>query len=98
MYFYLQKQNQLTYLRITIPKISERIRSLKEEIAKCEYELDMLESPVRLMELASSEEYSHLKHPYAESILTLGEGSLPNHKVPSIEKNRTIPVAIGVGQ
>lgn len=96
IYFYLEKQNYLTHLRIEIPKTYSCLQEMKEEMAKCEYEMDQWESPARLMQLASSPQFTHLSHPYADHILVLAEGVFsPNDSVCSSEKNRCLPVAIG---
>jgi cell division protein FtsL len=74
MYSYIEKQNELTALKIIIPKISKEISDLKEEIRKYEYEVKQFESPNRLMEFVKSQEFSHLKHPFVNQVLTIKQG------------------------
>jgi cell division protein FtsL len=74
MYSYIEKQNEITTLKIQIPKISKEISDLKEEIRKYKYEIKQFESPNRLMELVKMQEFSHLKHPFVNQVLTIKQG------------------------
>ncbi len=97
MYLYVEKQNYLTYLRMEIPKKSSIIRHLKEEIVEYEYEVDQLESPMRLMQLASSSQFSHLVHPYAEGVLTIkGKEFFP--KSEKAKPSPSFPAVLGTGK
>ncbi|MBM3184144.1 MAG: hypothetical protein FJZ64_02430 [Chlamydiae bacterium] len=73
LYSYLETQNQLTELKIQIPKVDREIAKIREENQKLTYEIDKFLSPANLIELATRPEYSHLKHPVLEEILTVPE-------------------------
>lgn len=72
-YRYLEKQNQVTKLRLEIPKISAAVKKFKEENSRLQFEIDQFENPAHLMEIARSAEFSHLKHPFLSDILTVKE-------------------------
>src|SRR3990167_5780577 len=74
MYSYIDCQNELTRMRLKIPQVAQEIRNLKEENTRLKYEIDLFESPHNLMRLASSSEYSHLKHSMRKEILTVSQG------------------------
>ena len=74
LYFYIDKQNELTSLKIKLPKITGEIETIKEENKHLQYEIDQFENPTHLMELARSPEYGHLKHPLIKDILKVNEG------------------------
>jgi hypothetical protein len=57
--FYIDKQNQLTELRLMIPTLAKEAK----------------ESPIHLMELARKPEFSHLRWPYLNEVITLQQGS-----------------------
>ncbi len=74
LYSYMDKQNELTSLKIELPKIAKEINDTKEEIKKMKYEIEMFESPAHLMELVRKPEFGHLKHPFVDDVLTLPQG------------------------
>ncbi len=74
LYSYLNKQNELTHLKIRLPQLEKEIKLVREENCRLQYEIDRVESPVRLIELAHHPEFSHLKHPLMKEILTVDEG------------------------
>ncbi len=71
---YVDKQNELTRLKMRIPEAALQIKAVREEIARLRYEIDRFESPENLLALAEEKRFSHLKHPYSSDILTLGQG------------------------
>jgi hypothetical protein len=73
-YFYIEKQNELTKLKIELPKKTVELTHIKEEIKELQYALEQLESPSRLMELSTSKQFSHLKYPFLKDILNVEEG------------------------
>jgi len=75
LYLYLEKQNEITELRMALPKLAKEIRSIQEENVQMHYAIEQFESPEHLMELAKSSEFSHLRHPFVKEVLTLKEGS-----------------------
>jgi len=83
LYSYLNKQNELTQLRIQLPLFAKEIKAAEEENTRLKYEIDQFENPEHLIELARRNEFSHLKYPLAKEIVTLQEGlalSLPEQE------------------
>lgn len=76
LYLYLDKQNELTTMRIRIPEVAKRLKMLHEENVRLKYEIDQFENPGHLMQLARKNEYRHLKHPLVEEIVVLQEGKM----------------------
>ncbi len=74
LYSYVDKQNAVTRRRLDIPVLAKEIKDLKEENTRLQYEIDLFESPERLMELARHTEFAHLKQPMLKEIITLQEG------------------------
>ncbi|MFA6119355.1 MAG: hypothetical protein WCT85_02000 [Parachlamydiales bacterium] len=74
LYSYIEKQNEVTSLKIEIPKVAKEIDNLKEEIKKMQYEVEVFENPAYLMQLIRQPEFSHLKHPFVEDVLNIPEG------------------------
>lgn len=74
LYSYQSKQNELTELRIRLPQLEKEIYAMKEEAKRLEFEIDKVESPTRLIELAHQAEFKHLKHPLLKEILRIPEG------------------------
>ena len=74
LYSYVDQQNDVTRLRLNIPQLAKEIKDLREENTRLQYQIDLFESPQNLMQLASSAEFSHLKHPMAKDIVTLDQG------------------------
>lgn len=99
LYSYIDKQNQVTHLRIQIPAISQEIKNIREENRRLQYDIDQFENPEHLMQLARQGEFSHLKHPLVKEILTCQEGMAMQLPVESREEMvsvRTKPtLAIG---
>lgn len=71
LYAYVEKQNQLTALRLQIPKLEKEVRTLEEENVQLMYEIEQFESPIHLMELSRNPEFGHLKHPLLKDIVIL---------------------------
>ncbi len=74
LYSYLEKQNQLTHLRIQIPEIAKQLKMIREENTRLQYEIDQFENPEHLIELSRRPEFAHLKQPLQKEILTCPEG------------------------
>jgi cell division protein FtsL len=70
---YLEKQNELTELRIYVPKLVKEIKYIQEENTRLKYQIEQFENPERLMKMASETRFSHLKHPLNKEILVLQE-------------------------
>ncbi len=73
LYSYLERQNELTQLKIRLPEIEKEIKLIQEENRRLTYEIDQFESPSHLIELAHYPEYAHLKHPLLKEIITVPE-------------------------
>ena len=97
MYLYLDRQNELTHLRIQIPKVTEENHLLCEEVARLQYLIDRFEDPQHLMELATLPEYKHLKHPYFHNVLTVKEGFAINQE-DSKEASKGFSLSIPIGK
>lgn len=78
LYSYLESQNELTQLKIQLPKVEKEVKLIREENRRLAYELDQFENPTRLIEMAHRPEFSHLKHPLLREILTVPEAFASN--------------------
>jgi hypothetical protein len=74
LYAYIDKQNELTELRLAIPALSKELKSIQEENNRLRYEIERLESPIVLMEIMNKPEFTHLKYPYTNEIIFLPKG------------------------
>jgi len=74
LFLYLSQGNALTELRIELPDLWEELAQLEEQNARLSYEIDQLESPARLMQLARQPEFSHLVHPLLDEVVVLPKG------------------------
>ncbi|AAD18564.1 hypothetical protein CpB0436 [Chlamydia pneumoniae TW-183] len=70
-YFYINKQNSLTKLRLEIPCLSVRLRQLEQQNISLRFLIDKIERPDHLMEIAALPEYQYLEYPSEESISLL---------------------------
>ncbi len=100
LFSYLEKQNELTELRLYAPKIVKQIKSLEEENARLYYDIEQFESPDHLLQLARDSRFSHLKYPISNHVLELKEGialdaSIGDAKKPSLFKP-AVTLAAGV--
>ena len=75
LFSYLEKQNQLTELRIYVPTLVKEIRLIQEENVSLKYQIQEFESPEHLMQLASDASFSHLKYPFSKEVLVLQDAS-----------------------
>ncbi len=73
---YLEKQNELTELRLYAPKLVQEVKGIREKNTQLRYQIQQLESPENLMKLASDAKFSHLKHPFGKDILVLKDDGL----------------------
>ena len=71
LYGYINKQNAIVELRLQIPLAMRELKTIEEENTRLKFEIDQFESPAHLMELARRPEYSHLKHPLLNEIVTV---------------------------
>ena len=59
LYSYIEKQNELTSLKIEVPKIAKQVQNLDEEIRKIQYEVETFENQAYLMQLVRKPEFGH---------------------------------------
>jgi len=78
LFSYLEKQNEVTELKIQLPEMERKIALIREESRRLRYEIDQFENPSHLIELAHRPEFSHLKHPLLREILTVPEAIAAN--------------------
>ena len=66
LYKYIDKLNELTELRLSIPVIAKEVKGIQEKNLELQYAIDTFESPLHLMELARKPEFGHLKYPISQ--------------------------------
>lgn len=71
LYSFISKQNVITKLRLEIPAVSKELHLLQEENVRLQFEIDQFENPLALMELSRRPQFSHLKYPLINEIITL---------------------------
>jgi len=75
LYSYLDMQNEITQLKIYLPKVSAEVRRISEENTRLIYEIQAFESPENLMRLAADCEFANLKFPKFQEVITLSEAA-----------------------
>jgi hypothetical protein len=78
LYKYIDKLNDLTELRLSIPILAREVKDIHEQNLELQYNIDSFESPLHLMELARKPEFGHLKYPSLNEIISLPE--IPKYK------------------
>lgn len=73
LFAFIDKQNELTELRLAIPALAKNVKSIQEENIQLKYEIERFESPIHLMELMRKPEFSHLKYPYLKDEIFLNK-------------------------
>jgi len=73
LFSYLDKQNELTQLKVQLPDLERHLALIQEENRRMVCELETLENPARLIDLVHRPEFGHLKHPLLREILTVPE-------------------------
>ena len=63
LYKYIDKLNELTELRLSIPILAREVKEIRERNLELQYAIDTFESPLHLMELARMPEFGYLKYP-----------------------------------
>lgn len=76
LYKYIDKLNELTELRLSIPILAREVKEIHEQNLELQYAIDCFESPLHLMELARKPEFGHLKYPSINEIVQLREPPL----------------------
>lgn len=80
LYKSIDKHNQLTQLRLSIPVLSKEVKEIHEKNLELSYTIEQFESPLYLMELARKPEFGHLKYPSIEEVIQLPEHSVNDSK------------------
>ncbi|MGD2169824.1 MAG: hypothetical protein PVI40_06250 [Chlamydiota bacterium] len=93
LFSYLYKQNDLTRLKMQVPKIHKQLQAINEEIRQLQYEIDQFENPARLMEMACHPDFNHLKHPLIKDIETIPEGVALSYPRNDLEID--VPACVG---
>lgn len=75
LYAYINKQNNLTKLRLEIPNLWAKLRYLEQENTSLIFLVEKLESPEHLMQIASLPEYQYLHYPEEDHVLVLANES-----------------------
>lgn len=101
LYGHIEKQNQITAMRIQLPETVSRLKAVQEDNTRLRYEIEQFESPEHLIELARHHEFSHLRHPLVKEIVNVPEGLAVNlepgdQNLPSSRHNPAITLASGV--
>ena len=76
LYKYIDKLNELTELRLTLPVLAREVKEMHEKNLELKYAIDTFESPLHLIELARKPEFGHLKYPSLNEIIQLPETTL----------------------
>jgi len=71
LYSYLHHHNKLIELRVKLPELADELVSAEERNEALRYELDQLESPLRLMQHLKEPEFSGLRYPTQEEVLVV---------------------------
>ncbi|KPK32796.1 MAG: hypothetical protein AMS24_03115 [Chlamydiae bacterium SM23_39] len=71
LFKYIDRINNLTKLKIVIPKIEKEVVLLKEENKRLKYEINKFENPNNLINLARTQTFAHLKHPLVRDVLKI---------------------------
>jgi hypothetical protein len=75
LYSYIDEQNELTELRLELPKLEKEVHLLLDENNRLQYEIEKSESPIRLIHLQEEPQYQKLIHPSIDKVWIIGEGS-----------------------
>jgi hypothetical protein len=97
LYSYVDKQNELTELKLRLPRIAKEIKAIRQENMRLAFEIESFENPEHLMELAK--EFGHLKHPCLNEIVMVKEGialqSEPASDTVSSDAKTKVSFAVG---
>lgn len=56
-----------------IPKLSKDLKQLQEEKVRLTFAIDQFENPQNLLKKIRLPEFSHLKYPFSQEVVTLSE-------------------------
>jgi hypothetical protein len=85
----LAKQNAVTKLSMELPQSMKELKKLEEVTTRLRYQIEQFENPIRLIELAKSHSYSHLKHPTSNDVVVLPVSPFP--EVETVVEERVLP-------
>ncbi len=71
LYSYVEKQNEVTQLKIRIPEVERETLAIRQEIQRLQVEINQRESPAHLLDIAHRPEYRHLKHPLMREVFSI---------------------------
>ena len=71
LYAYVKQQNDLTKIKIVLPKLMKEVQNICEENLGLRYQIECFENPKHLMEMAKRSEFSHLRYPVTDEIFVL---------------------------
>lgn len=74
MYAYIDKENEVTRLKLKIPEITKQTVLLSEENTRLRYQIDQFERPEHLMQLCRQSSFAHLKHPFIVDVSLFAAG------------------------
>ncbi len=73
LYKYIDKLNELTELRLSIPIVAKEVKEINEKNLELQYAIKRFENQQHLLELARQPEFGHLKYPAIDDVLLLPE-------------------------
>lgn len=94
-YVYLQKQHEVTKLRLDIPHLSANVKKAKEENLHLRFLVDQFENPQYLGKIARNKRFAHLKYPLLSEIITIhrdDKSMLESHVITSPNSKEAIPL------
>lgn len=71
LYLHIEGSNELTAMRLEIPKLEKEVKHLQKENQRLQFLIDSFESPLHLMELLRKPEFSHLKFPLEDEVVVI---------------------------
>lgn len=71
LYLYLDRQNEITSLRLRLPHLERSVHEVNQEITRLRFEVDRMQDPAELLELSRQPQYRHLRHPRADDIIEI---------------------------
>ncbi|MBA3603827.1 MAG: hypothetical protein H0W50_09370 [Parachlamydiaceae bacterium] len=75
VYGYIEKQNELTEVRLLIPAITKELKGLRESNVRLQFAINKFENPANLLELAKKPELSYLNFPNASDVSVIHKNS-----------------------
>ncbi len=71
VYGYIEKQNELTEVRLLIPVVSKELKGVTENNVRLQYSIYRFENPANLLQLAKRPELSYLKFPNPSEVIVV---------------------------